>query len=239
MKPIILGEFHWREQKLYGKRNHLYLSWNNGMENKGGNMYKAEEEKEEIGKKEDRYGEEFYFKILNKNRYILLYDEINNMSADIVCSKLRAMDMLNHKPIYLEINSPGGSVADGMSMINTMEHVQSPVITIISGQVCSMAALISICGDYRMIYSNSYFMQHSTSDIVGDYINYIKDRTKFLCEFEHRTEKILKLKTKLSNNDIIKIRTGELWLSADQCLAKGVVDKIISFKPKKFKKIQL
>jgi ATP-dependent Clp protease protease subunit len=206
------------------------------MVNKGGKMlkpYRGENEEEQVCKKEDRYGEDFYFKILNKNRYILLYDEINNMSSDIVCSKLRAMDILNHKPIYLEINSPGGSVPDGMSIINTIEHIKSPVVTIISGQACSMAALISICGDYRLIYSNSYFMQHSSSDIVGDYINYIKDRTKFLCEFEHRTEKILKLKTKLTNNDILKIRTGELWLNADQCLTKGIVEKIILFKSKK------
>jgi ATP-dependent Clp protease protease subunit len=142
------------------------------------------------------------------------------------------MDILNHKPIYLEINSPGGSVADGMSIINAIEHIKSSVYTIISGQACSMAALISIAGDKRMIYTNSYWMQHSTSDIVGDYIQYIKDRTKFLCEFENRTEKMLKLKTKLSANDITKIRSGELWLNADQALAKGVVDEVITFKPK-------
>lgn len=194
------------------------------------------DEHADVGKKEDRYGEDFYYKILNKNRYILLYDEINNCSADMVCSKLRAMDILSHRPIYLEINSPGGSVADGMSIINTIEHIQSSVITIISGQVCSMAALISICGDKRLIYTNSYWMQHSTSDIVGDYINYIKDRTKFLCEFEHRTEKMLKNRTKLTTNDITKIRTGELWLSADQCLIKGIVDEIITFKPKNGRK---
>jgi len=197
------------------------------------NRKNTEHEEKEISKKEDRYNEEFYYKILNKKRYILLYDEIDNCSADVVCSKLRAMDILNHKPIYLEINSPGGSVANGMSIINTIEHIKSPVYTIISGQACSMAALISICGDKRLIYANSYWMQHSTSDIVGDYINYIKDRTKFLCEFEHRTEKILKNRTKLTDNDITKIRTGELWLNADQCLQKNIVDEIISFKPKK------
>ena len=201
-------------------------------------IYKGEDEKEDVCKKEDRYSEEYYFKILNKNRVILLFDEINNVSSDVICSKLRAMDILNHKPIIIEINSPGGSVPDGMSILNTIEHIKSPVITIISGQVCSMAALISICGDYRLIYSNSYWMQHSTSDIVGDYINYIKDRTKFLVEFEHRTEKMLRLKTKLTNNDILKIRTGELWLNADQCLAKGVVDKILNYKPKKYKNLK-
>ena len=122
-----------------------------------------------------------------------------------------------------------------MSIINAIEHSKAPIITIISGQVCSMAALISICGDKRLIYTNSYWMQHSTSDIVGDYINYIKDRTKFLCEFEHRTEKMLTNRTKLTRTDIQKIRTGELWLNADQSLQKGVVDKIITFKTKNIK----
>jgi ATP-dependent Clp protease protease subunit len=196
-------------------------------------MKKIEESNESFVKKDERFNEEYYFKILNKNRYILLYDEINNLSADIICSKLRAMDLLNHKPIIIEINSPGGSVSDGMSIINTIEHIKSPVVTIISGQACSMAALISIVADKRYIYSNSYWMQHSTSDVVGDYIQYIKDRTKFLCELEHRTEKILKLKTKLTSNDLIHISAGELWLNAAQCFAKGVVDEIIEFKPKK------
>jgi len=192
----------------------------------------TKEDGEQICKREDRYGEDFYFKILNKNRYILLYDEINSVSSDMVCSKLRAMDILNHNKIYLEINSPGGSIANGMSIINTIEHIKSTVVTIISGEACSMAALISIAGDSRLIYSNSYWMQHSTSDIVGDYIQYIKDRTRFLCELEHRTEKMLKNRTKLSNMDITKIRSGELWLNADEALSKGVVDEIITFKPK-------
>jgi ATP-dependent Clp protease protease subunit len=197
-------------------------------------MIRKDENHDIETKKEDRYTEEYYFRILNKNRYILLYDEINNSSADMVVSKIKSMDLLDSKkPITIEINSPGGSVADGMSIINAIEHAKSPIITIISGQVCSMAALISICGDKRLIYTNSYWMQHSTSDIVGDYINYIKDRTKFLCEFEHRTEKILKNRTKLTTVDIRKIRTGELWLNADQCLQKGIVDEIITFKSKK------
>ena len=185
-------------------------------------------------KREDRYTDEYYLKILNHSRYILLYDEINNDSAEMVVSKLKAMDIMNSKkPITLEINSPGGSVADGMSIINAIENIKAPVITIISGQALSMAALISIVGDKRLMYGNSYWMQHSTSDVVGDYIQYIKDRTKFLCEFEDRTEKILQGKTKLTQNDILKIRTGELWFNAEQCLTKGIVDKVIKIKSKK------
>jgi len=190
------------------------------------------DEHNEICKKDDRYGEEFYYKILNKNRYILLYDEINNVSSDVVCSKLKAMDILSHKPIYLEINSPGGSVPDGMSIINSIESIKSPVITIIVGQAASMASLIAIVGDKRLAYHNAYTMFHSTQDCVGDYVNYIKDRATFLCEFEERTEILMKQYTKLTSNDLLKIRNGELWLNAKQMLEKNIIDKIIYPKKK-------
>ena len=213
------------------------------MENKGGKMNKfyrdnedeeITEQEETISKKEEKYTEEFYFRILNHHRYILLYDVINNVSADVVVSKLIAMNILNKKePIYLEINSPGGSVSDGISIINAIEKIEAPVITVISGQACSMAALISIVGDRRYIYHNSYWMQHSTTDVVGDYIQYIKDRVRFLGEFEARTERILREKTKLTKMDLHKIRSGELWVNAEQSLLKGIVDKIIQPKSKK------
>lgn len=195
-----------------------------------------EPNEEHLGDKKDRFNEEFYFKILNKNRTILLYDEINNCSADVVCSKLKAMDILNHKPIYLEINSPGGSVPDGMSIINAMQCIKSPVITTIVGQAASMSSLIAIVGDKRLAYHNAYTMFHSTQDCVGDYVNYIKDRATFLCEFEERTELLMKQYTKLTKTDILRIRNGELWLNAKQMLEKEIIDEII-FPKKKLHRI--
>ena len=126
------------------------------------------EDVDEDIKKEDKYNEEFYYKILNKNRYILLYDEINNCSADTVCSKLKAMNYLNNKEaIYLEINSPGGFVTYGFSIIDTILSTDAPVHTIISGEACSMAAMISIVGTKRFITPNGFWMQHSK---VRDFI---------------------------------------------------------------------
>jgi ATP-dependent Clp protease protease subunit len=194
-------------------------------------MYKKDEEEEEekdVCKKDDRYGEEFYYKILNKNRYILLYDEINNLSGDMVCSKLRAMDYLNNKkPITLEINSPGGMVAYGLSIIDTISNIKAPVTTIISGQACSMAAMISIVGAKRYMTKNAVFMQHSSSDMLGGYVQHIKDATAFLVKMEARMNSIIKQRTKLTNKQMTQIRNGELWLFADDCLKYGVVDKIL------------
>jgi len=190
-------------------------------------MYKKDEH-EECDKKDDKYSEEFYYKILNKNRYILLYDEINNLSSDMVCSKLRAMNYLDErKPITLEINSPGGMVCYGLAIIDTIHAIKAPVNTIITGEACSMAAMISVVGNKRYITRNAVWMQHCSSDMVGDYLTHIKDRTTFLIKLEKRMDAILKNKTHLIAKQMNQIRNGELWLFADEALQYGIVDKII------------
>lgn len=179
-------------------------------------------------KKDDKWGEDYYFKILNKERYILLYDTITNESADVVVTKIKAMNILdNKKPIVLEINSAGGDISCGFAIINAIEKSKVTVHTIISGQACSMAAMISVIGKKRSIYYNSYWMNHPLSEGQADYLNFIKDRTAFLIHLDAMTEKLLKKYTKLNKTDLIKISTGELWLSADKCLQKGIVDLII------------
>lgn len=179
-------------------------------------------------KKEEKYTEEYYFRILNKNRYILLFDIINNCSADLVCSKLRAMNYLDSKkPIYLEINSPGGMVSYGMSIIDTIADIKSPVYTVISGEACSMAAMISVVGAKRFMMKNSVWMEHSTSDLMGDYLTHIKDRTSFLIKLEKRMDAILKQRTKLTQRQMMQIKNGELWLFPEDALKAGIVDRII------------
>lgn len=186
------------------------------------------DEHEDVCKKEDRYSEEYYFKILNKNRVILLFDEINNVTSDILVSKIKTMNFLDpKKEITIEINSPGGDVSCGFSIINAIESSKAPIHTIITGQACSMGAMISIVGDKRSMYYNAYWMNHPLSEGQMDYLQFIKDRTKFLIHLDSMTENLLKTYTKLTKRDLVKISTGELWLAAKECLEKGVVDKII------------
>jgi ATP-dependent Clp protease protease subunit len=179
-------------------------------------------------KKDEKYGEDYYFKILNKSRYILLYDEINNCVADVVVSKIKAMNLLNqHDTITLEINSPGGDVSCGFSIINAIEQSKAPIITVISGQACSMAAMIFIVGKRRKMYYNSYAMFHPLSEGQADYLNYIKDRTRFLIELEKSMDKLCKKYTKFNNLDMHKMNAGELWISAEVAIRKGICDEII------------
>lgn len=187
-----------------------------------------EQQEEQISERKERFNEEFYYKILNKHRYILLYDEISNLSADIVCSKLRAMNYLDKKdPIYLEINSPGGWVTYGLSIIDTINSIEAPVYTIISGEACSMAAMISIVGKRRFIMPNGMWMQHSTQDLLSGNVQNIKDQAGFLIKLEKQMNAILKKHTKLNQRQLTQIRNGQLWLFAEDALKYGIVDKIL------------
>jgi len=188
-----------------------------------------DEENDEIkSDKRDKFSEEFYYKILNKHRYLLLFDEINNISADITCSKLRAMDYLNKTdPISLEIDSPGGFVTYGWSIVDTILAIDAPVYTIISGECCSMAAMISIVGKKRFITPNGFWMQHSTQDLLQGNVNNIKDQAGFLIKLEKHMNEILKKYTKLNQRQLTQIRNGQLWLFAEDALKYGVVDKIL------------
>lgn len=192
-------------------------------------IYRDEDEPlEDVVKKEDKFTEDFYYRVMNKERLLLFYDIVNPCSADMVITKIKAMNILDSKkPIYLEMNSPGGDVSCGFSVINAIEQSKAPVYTIISGQCCSMAALISVVGRKRFIYYNSYWMQHPLSEGQADYLQFIKDRTKFLIHLDKVTDSILQRYTKLTKADLHKCSTGELWLSADECLRKGIVDKIV------------
>jgi ATP-dependent Clp protease protease subunit len=147
--------------------------------------------------------------------------------AYVVVAKIRAMNEINKKvPILLEINSTGGNVAGGMAIINAMLSSRAPIITLINGEACSMAALISICGNKRFMYSNSFWMLHQIRDIVGDSSSVIKDRAAYLEKLDITINQIIDKATKLSSEDRQKANTGELWFDCQQCLARGVIDKI-------------
>lgn len=180
-------------------------------------------------KEDKKFNDEYYYKILNKNRTILLFDEIDPCSSDIVITKIIGMNLLDtKKPITMYINSGGGSVSDGFAIINAMEQSVAPIHTIINGQACSMAAMISVVGHKRSIFYNSYWMNHPLSEGGnGDYLQFIKDRTKFLIHLDKMTENLLRKYTKLTNLDIKKIENGELWLSAEESMRKGIVDCVI------------
>lgn len=166
--------------------------------------------------------------ILLKNRRLFLFQNVTNESMEKIIKQLFILDLLNKKPIYLYINSPGGSVSDGFALINTMINLKSPVYTIINGEACSMGGLISIVGKKRLMTKNSFWMGHDMrGGIWGDYSGKVEHRANYIQKLWKVLENHLKQYTKLSKQDLQQLRNGELWLDAKECLQKGIIDAII------------
>ncbi len=168
--------------------------------------------------------------ILLQHYNIFLYDVINHEVAQKVVKQLIALDKLAPKdePLVMWINSPGGSVSDGLSIIDTMNSLKSPVVTIITGMAASMAGVIATCGYKRIMTANSIWMSHDISGgIGGDYATKVLDRVDFIKWSQNRIFSILRNHTKLTEKELTKARHGELWLDAMECKNKGIVDVVI------------
>ena len=197
--------------------------------NKADDEEKKKKLKEKIKKQLEDAGTPYfdYRNHLLTNRQLFLNGPITDSSSDELIQKLWAIATDNPAGwITLWINSPGGSVTAGLSILDMMERIPCPIATIVSGQACSMAGIISICGDKRYMMRNSIWMAHEMHEGACDYHSKVRDRIGFYDKVNKRLVKILKTKTKLSESEIHKCEKGELWLFANQSKKKGVTDKV-------------
>jgi len=162
-------------------------------------------------------------------RLIFLHGVIDGKLARGVCRALyRMVAMDNKSAITFLINSPGGSVMDGLAIIDIMRMLSCAITTIIVGEACSMAAVISVCGDVRYIAPHGFYMTHPmTGGVVGD-IETCNNRTGFMTELDGLVNKILLKQTRIPRNILKnKAKLGELWLNAEKALEYRVVDEIV------------
>ena len=95
-------------------------------------------------------GERSYdiFSRLLKDRIIFMGEDVNPTSASLVIAQLLFLESEDpDKEIFLYINSPGGSITDGMGIVDTMNYIKCPVSTICVGMAASMGAVLLACGE--------------------------------------------------------------------------------------------
>jgi ATP-dependent Clp protease, protease subunit len=106
------------------------------------------------------------FSALFEDRIVMMYGPVTNETATIICAQLMLLDNKDSKkPIMLYINSPGGSVYDGLGIADTMEHIKSPVWTLCFGHGMSMGAYLLAAGDpgHRYATRRARIMIHQPS----------------------------------------------------------------------------
>jgi ATP-dependent Clp protease protease subunit len=165
--------------------------------------------------------------VLLHSRQVFLTGDICEESSLNIVVQLIALQEINKKPIVLWINSCGGDLASGYSIIATMRMSTAPIITIINGEACSMAGNISLYGHRRYITSESWWMAHDVASCQRESASKLIARTFQLQKEQCNWISLLKEKTKLTAKDLEIAQNQELWLSAIQCKEKGIVDDVL------------
>jgi len=181
-------------------------------------------------------GERSYdiFSRLLKERIIFISGEINDSLANSVIAELLYLDSINNDDISLYINSPGGSVSAGMAIYDTMNFVKSNVSTICCGIAASMAAFLLSSGEIgkRFILPNADVMIHQPLGGAEGQASDIKIASDRIINLRTKLNKILSKNTGQTVKKIEKDTERDNYLSSDEALEYGLVDKIIKKKEK-------
>ena len=187
-------------------------------------------------------GERAYdiFSRLLKERIIMLNGPVEDHMANLVVAQLLFLESENpDKEISMFINSPGGVITAGMSIYDTMQFIRCPVATYVMGQACSMGSFLAQAGAAgkrhmlpyarHMIHQPSGGARGMQSDIEIQYKEITKMKTIL-------TELYVKHNTAgKTYQDFERDMDRDTFMSAEEALAYGLVDKIIERRPWTYK----
>ncbi len=177
-------------------------------------------------------GYDIYSRLLEE-RIIFLGEEVNQHTANVVVAQL--LHLANEDPekdIHLYINSPGGSVYDGLAIFDTMNFIKPDVATYGIGLQASMGAFLLSSGTKgkRHLLPNARVMIHQPSSGTQGKVT---DQEISLKEAIELKERLAEMMAKNTGQKLAKVKTDmerDFWMSARQAKEYGVVDKVIDHK---------
>ena len=183
---------------------------------------------EQSGRGERAY--DIYSRLL-KERVIFLVGPIDDIMANVVVAQLLFLEAENpDKDISLYINSPGGSVTAGMAIYDTMQFIKPDVSTLCIGQAASMGALLLTSGanEKRFCLANSRVMIHQPLGGFQGQASDIEIHAKEILYLKAKLNDILANHTKQSVKKIAKDTDRDNFMSSQDAVAYGIVDKVIN-----------
>ena len=183
---------------------------------------------EQTGRGERSY--DIYSRLL-KERIIFLGEEVNEVTASLVVAQLLFLEAEDpEKDINLYINSPGGSVTDGMAIYDTMQYIKCDVSTICIGMAASMGAFLLAGGakGKRMALPNAEIMIHQPLGGAQGQATEIEIAAKHILQTKEKLNKILAANTGKPYDIIAADTERDNWKTAQEAMEYGLIDKVIT-----------
>ncbi len=168
-----------------------------------------------------------------ESRRILFFDVVDNGSARDAIRKLWYLELTDPgKPITFIINSPGGSVDAGFAVWDQVKMISSPVITVVSGLAASMGSVLSLCASpgkrYATPHSRIMIHQPSISGPVQGQATDLDIQAKEILKTHALLVGLYEKHTGRTKKEIEKALDRDTWMSAEEALKFGLLDKIVT-----------
>ena len=175
-------------------------------------------------------------KIVRENNHVYFYSEVSRESIFNLNILLREAEKFVHTmsfdlnvkniPIYLHINSFGGSLYDAYAAVDTIKNLRFPIYSIIEGCAASAGTIISVVCSKRFIGKNAHMLIHQLSSSMWGKMSEIEDEYKHLNELMKQIKRLYGEYTKISKKELTELLKHDIWLTPQTCIQYGLVDAV-------------
>jgi ATP-dependent Clp protease protease subunit len=174
------------------------------------------------------------FSRLMMDRIIWLAGPVNDRMSTVVQAQLMFMDNLEVRVITLHVDSPGGSVKSGLSIVDVMNYISSDIVTINTGMAASMGSILLGAGTKgkRYMLPNSRVMLHQVSSGASGHVEDIKISLAEAIKYNDILFDMLGDYCGKTREQVLADCNRDNWLNSKEALAYGIIDGIVENKPK-------
>lgn len=173
---------------------------------------------------------DIYSRLL-RDRIVMLTDEVNHVTASLVVAQILFLESEDDsKDIYFYINSPGGSVTDGLSILDTMNFVKPDIATIVIGQACSMGSLLASSGTKgkRYMLPNSRHLIHQPLGGARGQASDMEIQVKEILRMKRQLTEIYMKNTGRTYEELVRDMDRDNIMTPEESIAYGLADKIVT-----------
>jgi ATP-dependent Clp protease protease subunit len=183
------------------------------------------EDKPERTEKADTIVEQLSF----KSRFVLLFGEINHVTARAACERLIALAQESDASINVLISSPGGHVESGDAIHDMIRFVRAPVTTIGSGWVASAGThiFLAVPKNRRVCLPNTRFMIHQPGGGAGGPAADIAIQAKEILRTRERIARVIAKQTDQPLKKVLADMERDFWMNVDEAIEYGIVSRVI------------
>jgi len=176
---------------------------------------------------------DIYSRLLN-DRIVFLSEEVNDVTASLVVAQLLYLESQDpDKDIQFFINSPGGSITSGMAIYDTMQFIKCEISTICVGLAASMGAFLLAAGTKgkRMALKNAEIMIHQPSGGARGQATDVQIHAEHIIRTKKKLNELMAELTGKPVEIITADTERDNFLSADEALEYGIIDKVLTKRP--------